>query len=81
MENKENNKLNDLIEEYGIKDMNDAHDFVKMLTVESIQTALDAELDEKHGYSKYDYKIKTQRIVAMAIRLRLFKVPTECKWQ
>ena len=32
MANKENNKLKDLIKEYGIKDMNDVHDFVKMLT-------------------------------------------------
>ncbi|MDQ0202995.1 transposase [Pectinatus haikarae] len=58
MANKGNNKLKDLIKEYGIKDMNDAHDFVKMLTAETIQTALDAELDEELGYSKYDYKNK-----------------------
>jgi len=27
MANKENNKLKDLIKEYGIKDMNDVHNF------------------------------------------------------
>ena len=32
--------------------------FVKMLTAETIQAALDAELDSELGYSKYDYKNK-----------------------
>lgn len=47
-----------MIEEYGIKDMNDVHEFVKMLTAETIQAALDMELDSELGYSKYDYKNK-----------------------
>lgn len=58
MARKENSKLKELIAEYGIKDMNDVHDFVKMLTAETIQTALDAELENELGYSKYDYKNK-----------------------
>lgn len=58
MGRKENTKLKELIAEYGIKDMNDVHEFVKMLTAETIQTALDAELDSDLGYSKYDYKNK-----------------------
>jgi putative transposase len=58
MADKENNKLKDLIKEYGIKDMTEVHNFVKMLTAETIQTVLDAELDEELGYSKYDYKNK-----------------------
>lgn len=58
MKRKENSKLKELIAEYGIKDMNDVHEFVKMLTAETIQTALDAELDNELGYSKYDYKNK-----------------------
>lgn len=57
-EQKDNSKLKELIREYGIKDMNDVHEFVKMLTAETIQTALDAELDEELGYSKYDYRNK-----------------------
>jgi len=61
MANKENNKLKDLIKEYDIKDMNDVHNFVKMLTAETIQTALDAELEEELGYSKYDYKNKNTK--------------------
>ena len=58
MAGKEKSKLRQMIEEYGIKDMNDVHEFVKMLTAETIQAALDAELDNDLGYSKYDYKNK-----------------------
>lgn len=58
MINKDNSKLKELIAEYGIKNMNDVHEFVKMLTSETIQAALDAELDSELGYSKYDYKNK-----------------------
>lgn len=38
--------------------MDGVHNFVKMLTAETIQTALDAELENELGYSKYDYKNK-----------------------
>ena len=58
MTRKDNSKLRELIAEYGIKDMNDVHEFVKMLTAETIQAALDAELDNELGYSKYDYTNK-----------------------
>ena len=58
MARKDNGKLKELIAEYGIKDMNDVREFVKMLTAETIQAALDAELDSELGYSKYDYKNK-----------------------
>ncbi len=58
MARKDNSKLKELIAEYGIKDMNDVHEFVKMLTAETIQAALDAKLDSELGYSKYDYKNK-----------------------
>lgn len=58
MARKDNSKLKELISEYGIKDMNDVHEFVKTLTAETIQAALDAELDSELGYSKYDYKNK-----------------------
>lgn len=58
MARKDNSKLREMIKEYGIKDMNDVHEFVKMLTAETIQAALDAELENDLGYSKYDYKNK-----------------------
>ena len=57
-ERKENSKLREMMSEYGVKTMEDVHSFVKMLTAETIQTALDAELDEELGYSKYDYRNK-----------------------
>jgi transposase-like protein len=57
-ERKDNSKLRELMAEYGVKTMEDVHNFVKMLTAETIQTALDAELEEELGYSKYDYKNK-----------------------
>jgi len=53
-----NTKLRELMEEYGVKTMEDVQAFVKMLTAETIQTALDAELESDLGYSKYDYKNK-----------------------
>ncbi len=55
---KRQQQVKGVIAEYGIKDMNDVHEFVKMLTAETIQAALDAELDSELGYSKYDYKNK-----------------------
>ncbi len=59
MSRKNNNKLREMIAEYGIKDMSDVQEFVKMLTAETIQAALDAELENELGYSKYDYKHKS----------------------
>ncbi len=35
------------------------HEFMKMLTAETIQAALDAELENELGYSKYDYRNKS----------------------
>ena len=58
MVKREKSKLRQLIEEYGIKDMNDVSEFVKMLTAETIQEVLDGELENELGYSKYDYKNK-----------------------
>ncbi len=52
MARKYNSKLKELITEYGIKDMNDIYKFVKMLTAETIQAALDAELNSELGYSR-----------------------------
>ena len=49
-ERKDNSKLRELMEEYGVKRMEDVHTFVKMLTAETIQTALDAELESELGY-------------------------------
>jgi len=40
---KEKGKLRELIEKYGIKDMKDVSEFVKMLTTETIQEVLDVD--------------------------------------
>ena len=53
-----NSKLQELMDEYGIKTMEGVQNFVKVLTAETIQTALDAEPEGNLGYSKYDYKNK-----------------------
>ena len=45
MARKANSKLKELIAEYGVKDLKDVHEFVKMLTAETIQAALDGELE------------------------------------
>lgn len=58
MAKKEKSKLRELIEEYGIKDLKDVHEFVKALTAETIQEVLENELENELGYSKYDYKNK-----------------------
>jgi transposase-like protein len=58
MAKKEKSKLRELIDEYGIKDLNDVHEFVKALTAEAIQEVLEGELENELGYSKYDYKNK-----------------------
>lgn len=54
-----NPKLRAMMEEFGVKTMEDVHAFVKMLTADTIQAALDAELEGELGYSKYDYKNKS----------------------
>ena len=80
MARKDNSKLKELIAEYGIKDLNDVHEFVKMLTAETIQAALDSELDNELGYSKYDYKNKQTSTAETAILPKLFKA-VWAKWK
>jgi len=58
MQKREKSTLRKLIEEYGIKDLKDVHEFVKMITAGTIQECLDNELEDELGYSKYDYKNK-----------------------
>lgn len=51
-ERRDNTKLRELMNEYGVKTMEDVQNFVKMLTAETIQNALDAELEGELGYSR-----------------------------
>ena len=56
--NKEPRILRQLLQERGVKDKQGIQELVKELTADLIQEALDAELEEELGYSKYDYKNK-----------------------
>lgn len=58
MAKKEKSLMRQLIEERGIKDIGGVQALVKELTAGLIQEAMDAELEEELGYSKYDYKNK-----------------------
>jgi transposase-like protein len=58
MAKREKSLMRQLIEERGIKDIAGVQALVKELTAGLIQEAMDAELDEELGYSKYDYKNK-----------------------
>ena len=61
MAKKEKSLMRQLIEERGIKDIAGVQALVKELTAGLIQEAMDAELEEELGYSKYDYKNKQTR--------------------
>lgn len=58
MAKKEKSLMRQIIDERGIKDVAGVQALVKELTAGLIQEAMDAELDEELGYSKYDYKNK-----------------------
>lgn len=58
MAKREKSLMRQLIEERGIKDVAGVQALVKELTAGLIQEAMDTELDEELGYSKYDYKNK-----------------------
>jgi transposase-like protein len=58
MPKKEKSLFRQLLEERGVKDLTGVHALVKELTSDFIQEAMDAELEEELGYSKYDYKNK-----------------------
>lgn len=50
--------INGLIEHYHPKDAQDVQEMFKDLLGDTLQGMLEAEMDEKLGYSKYDYKNK-----------------------
>ena len=50
--------INSLIENYHPKDAQDVQEMLKDLLGDTLQGMLEAEMDEKLGYSKYDYKNK-----------------------
>jgi transposase-like protein len=58
MPKKEKSLFRQLLDEQDIKNLAGVQELVKELTSTFIQEAMDAELEEKLGYSKYDYKNK-----------------------
>jgi putative transposase len=58
MPKKEKSLLRQLIDERGIRTLEDVSAFVKELTAGTIQEIMDSELEDELGYSKYDYKNK-----------------------
>ena len=50
--------INSLIEHYNPKDAQDVQDMLKDLLGDTLQGMLEAEMDEKLGYSRYDYEHK-----------------------
>ena len=50
--------INSLIEHYHPEDAADVQEMLKDLLGDTLQGMLEAEMDEKLGYSKYDYRNK-----------------------
>ena len=50
--------INSLLEHYHPTDANDVQEMLKDLLGDTLQGMLEAEMDEKLGYSKYDYQNK-----------------------
>ena len=50
--------INGLLEHYQPNDAHDVQEMLKDLLGDTLQGMLEAEMDEKLGYSKYDYKNK-----------------------
>lgn len=55
--------INSLLEHYQPSDANDVQEMLKDLLVDTLQGMLEAEMDQKLGYSKYDYQNKQKTTV------------------
>ena len=54
--------INSLLEHYQPTDVNDVQEMLKDLLGDTLQGMLEAEMDQKLGYSKYDYQ-KTSNLL------------------
>ena len=54
--------INSLLEHYQPTDANDVQEMLKDLLGDTLQGMLEAEMDQKLGYSKYDYQNKASDI-------------------
>ena len=68
-ENKNNEVVKYLLENYDIKNANDIAYALKDMFKDTIQTMMNAEFDSSMGYEKSDNKIENQ-IIEMAILLK-----------
>ena len=59
-ENERRAKIRELLQMSGISSMDDIQDLFKETIAEFMENGLEAELDNELGYSKYDYKTRTQ---------------------
>lgn len=66
MAGNEKSKFRQMIDEYGIKNMDDVHEFVKMLTEETIQAAQDAKHENDRDIQNTITRI--QRLPTAGIR-------------
>lgn len=51
--------IDSLLSHYQPNDANDVQEMLKDLLGDTLQEMLEAEMDQKLGYSKYDYQNKT----------------------
>ncbi len=83
MGRKNNRKLNNLIEEYGVKDMNNVCEFVKMLTAKTIQELWMRSWTVSLVTASMTTKTSGQPTAAMYILPRLYRavwVRWSCKF-
>lgn len=71
--------INSLLEHYKPSDANDVQEMLKDLLGDTLQGMLEAEMDEKLGYSKYDYQNK-QTDDALFKMLYLAMMDATKKW-
>ena len=69
-ENKNNEVVKYILENYDIKDANDIADALKDMFKDTIQTMLNAEFDSSMGYQKSDNKVE-KIIIGMVIQQKM----------
>ena len=62
--------INGLLEHYQPTDAQDVQEMLKDLLGDTLQGMLEAEMDQKLGYSKYDYQIRRQMIAGTVTAIK-----------
>lgn len=71
--------INSLLEYYQSNDAQDVQDMLKNLLSDTLQGMLKAEMDQKLGYSKYDYQNKEMDDIRNGYRSSLYIVVPRLK--